>query len=221
VKLELALERMPWPETFERLCADPETRVQPQNPWRIIGSQRDTQVDTLARCMFQPTLAYAAREGSMSDFQLQAPRTTARLVLADAIRTGRHLLLYDPNELAELDPVDAGLGLLLRLMATADGLSRTDREALTRDWNFALSLAADPGPVLGLMIDAGGTAERQRLASVLLSRLEETGKKPMEGQSQWVQPPRSLDQWLNQLGREGAVRLTELGAPLGTKKRSG
>jgi len=131
MELNKLLEEFPWTETYRRLCGDPpdQSEISLERPQALIIQYRESQLEVLARGMYGPKLASdvplqgnepGVEQQKLPRFEFNDPDRAARRFLRVAAQVGSRLRPWTPEHLAELDPADALLGRLLRLLAVAE-----------------------------------------------------------------------------------------------------
>ena len=165
MKLDDALDQLPWAETREILCGEPWAveALHLDTAERLIVQQRASQLEVLVRLMLSPVLEPKPAapvddpRRTVTDlpgqvFELRDPRRTARLFVDRAARTGKDLRPFRDEDLNQLDDSNAQLGRLLRLLAVAHDSSRVERAAMRGEWRAIASDTVDMVPVLTPML---------------------------------------------------------------------
>lgn len=177
MELKKLSEQFPWDETYRRLCGDPpeQSELSLEQAKALIVEQRESQLEVLARGMYGPRLVTGAPPGGddpegegdepalgyeLPRFEFNDPDRTARRFMRVAAQVGARLRPWTPERLAELDPADALLGRLLRLLAVAEAPAGSSGD-MGAEWEelkaSSAAVAADAeepfplGPVLGPM----------------------------------------------------------------------
>jgi|GEM_PF-5971458 len=130
MELNKLSEQFPWDETYRRLCGDPpEQRDLPlERAKALIVEQRESQLEVLSRGMYGPRLMTGSPPHGdepevgqeLPRFEFNDPDRTARRFMRVAAQVGARLRPWTPERLAQLDPANALLGRLLRLLAVAE-----------------------------------------------------------------------------------------------------
>jgi hypothetical protein len=218
MNLDELLTGFPWERTRDVLWEEPSAVEKEPTPAdaravsRLISAQRESQLDLLVDLSVTPIIAEPKAASRVDPtylgppiHELRAPRAVSRLFLERVARVGKDLGRLSAEAMQRVDPANADLGRVLRLIALAAERRVAERDDLEVDW-VQISPEADLGIVLTPMYmhmvrgRMPHNEESARLADALQSGIEKRALRVAE----------DIAVWAAALSKEGAARMLEL-----------